>query len=310
MTISRRSNGSLGYSLYRSACLASVAALAGCSSDDLATSKLGNTADWLVTSPDAPPERVPVAGPDGVDGFLIGEWVGHAEDLFASSDESGQRPTYVFPSGSSEIYLTLDIQNGRPLGEVRFGSRDAPEPQAGVPYGAGNEYYYATFESTGDTFTPVEGVAYALRESVPRLAFSETLDRTEYSALGLSYAPITAFEAWCPLQPSLPVGGGFSCSGAAAWGGDDPAEGPCIVRLSGGASRRWTAIYSRSATISWARAIAPRKVARPKMTAPSETLWLAREGDQLIALGTGRFEYGEPGHSMPVGAIRFERVEP
>jgi hypothetical protein len=288
--------------------------LAGCSADDLPASKLGNTSDLLVTTPEAPPPRIPVTGPDGVDPFLIGEWVGHAEDLFASSDDGGQRPTYVFPSGSSEIYLSLDIRDGaHPFGELRFGSRDAPEPQVGVPLGAGNEYYYSIFDDAGEMpIAPVEGVAYALAETVPRVGLSDPMDNKPYSALGLSYSPRTAFETWCPLQPSLPYDEDrFSCSGAAGFAGGDPGAGiPCIIFRPDGSEQEMDCDLLTLCEPYSGPCECTESGCAAKDDGPREILWVAREGDQLIAHATDRFEYGEPGHQMPIGAIRFDRVAP
>lgn len=41
-----------------------------------------------------------------------------------------------------------------------------------------------------------------------------------------------------------------------------------------------------------------------------ESLWIAREGDQLVVLASGQFQYPELGYQMPIGTIRFDRVEP
>ena len=49
----------------------------------------------------------------------------------------------------------------------------------------------------------------------------------------------------------------------------------------------------------------------PSNASPQNDLWLALEGDQLIGYLSGAvFDYGEAGHFMPIGAIRFEREEP
>jgi hypothetical protein len=289
---------------------------AACSSDDLPTSKLGNTSDLLVgtdvkpSAPSAP--RVPVVTAKGaVDPFLIGDWVGRAEDLFHPANADGSRPTYRFPSGSSEIYLHVEIEDGAvPKGTLRFGAREAPVPQVGVSYGAGINYYYADFLTNRQGVPPVEGFTYHLEENVWRLAGVDG-QGYRYSAIALGYDEDEAFDEWCTLQPPLPLGDGqFSCVGAAGYGGGDPASGvPCDVTLGDGSHRDMDCnLVELCSTLACS---CDEHSCFARNEGLRNTVWLAREGDQLIGnLSGAAFEYGEVGHFMPIGAIRFDREEP
>jgi hypothetical protein len=284
-----------------------------CSSDDLPTSKLGNTSDTLVaTDVEQSAQRVPVVTENGaVDPFLIGDWVGRAEDLFHAANADGSRPTYEFPSGSSEIYLHVEIEDGAfPQGTLRFGAREAPAPQAGVPYGRGINYFYASFLGARQGVPPVEGFTYHLSESVWRIRDGNG-GESRYSAIALGYGEDEAFGEWCALQPPLPAGDGqFNCVGATGYGGGDPVtNSPCDVTLADGSHRD---IECNLVELCTSLACAcDEDGCFAKNEGSAHDLWLAREGDQLIGYLSGAvFEYGEAGRFMPIGAIRFDREQP
>jgi hypothetical protein len=279
-----------------------------CSSDDLPASKLGNTSDLLVAMEiEQSAQRVPVVSAEGgVDPFLAGDWVGHAEDLFGPSDANGQRPTYVFPSGSSDIYLHVAIGGSAyPEGTLRFGRRQAPPiPEAGVPFGDGIDYSYVLFNPGGSRlYPPIEGFTYSLSENIARLG-TET---DGYSAIALGYSQEQAFSGWCPLQPSVPVGdGSFNCVGAGGYG--IGAGELCPVSLQDGRQQDMDCNLVALCVSSICECTNDGCVAAET---PPDELWLTREGDQLIGYLSGAvFDYGEAGHFMPVGAIRFDREQP
>lgn len=287
--------------------LALCAALTGsaCSTDDLPESNLGNTNDPITVAPEELAERSSVFGGNGVDPFLIGNWVGYAEDLFEPPDADGQRPRYVFPSGSSEIFLTLGVDPPYPYGEIRFGSLAAPVPQAGVPLGM-NDYFAEAAQFADFPLAPVEGFAYALYPAQPRFR-REKDDRWE-EAVGMNYSRGPAFADWCAIQPSV----GDSCVGAAISGFSGNGE-YCDLHLLDGSLQEVDC--NLQALCNWpvhpcncdASGCVLKPVERPTV---EESLWIAREGDQLVALASGRFQYPELGYQMPIGVIRFDRVEP
>jgi hypothetical protein len=298
MTISASFARSLRLWLSCPALAASCAALvgSGCSGDDLPSSKLGNTTD-VNLEPDAP--RVPVTNDGTIDPFLEGNWVGQAEDLFHSSVIAGQRPTYTFPSGSSDIYLQISFDSDQRSGTLRFGSRDAPEPEAGIPYGAGLKYYAAPTE----IFAPVEGASYPLWQDVLNGGGS-------YSAIALDYAQDSAFHDWCPVQPSIPSGyGAFNCVGAAGSSGGDPEAGiPCDITLADDSHQN---VDCNLLTLCQSVCDCGEAGCFMNTSGPVNKLWLAREGDQIIGeFAGGVFDYGEAGHAMPIGTVRFTRDNP
>lgn len=77
--------------------------LTGCAgTDELPTRDLGGTSA-LLTGTEATGgagQRLDVIHDGQIDSFLTGHWVGRAENVFASAGPDGERPVYVFPSGS------------------------------------------------------------------------------------------------------------------------------------------------------------------------------------------------------------------
>ena len=317
MMNSRPLNGHRHASLAHLARAVSCTALAsiGCATNDLPERKLGNTNDLLVNAAPAT-ERLPVVTANGApDPFVVGDWVGQAEDLFASSGVDGQRPTYTFPSGSSEIRLRIDVDESITIlrGTLSFGSRELPAPQTNVPYGDANNYYFSSMFQFGPVqFAPIEGFVYSLSESGLRLS-TGAQETILYSALGFLYAQNQAFKAWCPLQPSGPVGDGrFSCLGAGGLAGADPSVGiPCVAFAPDGSEREVDCDLATLCEVDSGVCTCDEGGCTANAEGPVHTLWVAREGEQLIGhiAGAG-FEYGEPGHLMPIGAIRFTRVAP
>ncbi|HEU4579724.1 MAG TPA: hypothetical protein VFS67_15805 [Polyangiaceae bacterium] len=272
-------------------------------------SKLGYTPDLAGTNSAESAQRILWVDEHGAaDRFQVGDWIGHAEDLFRPTI-NGQRPTYVFPSGSSDIFLHLEIPDrSLPLQAIlRFGTRQAPVPKTGVPFGAGVNYQYmlASYLSGAALYPPVEGFAYHLSLDSPRVS------ETEYSAISLSYSQDEAFGPWCLLQPSLPrANGGFDCLGSAGYAaGAFGTDRFCQVFLADGSTRDTDCNLVALCVTGVCECTADGCFAN--RATPEYDLWLAIEGDQLIGYLSGAvFEYGEAGHFMPIGAIRFDREEP
>jgi hypothetical protein len=283
----------------------SALATSGCASDDLPATQLGNTSDLLVEAAEPVAPRLPIATGDGVDPFLFGDWVGRAEDLFGPSNADGSRPTYEFPSGSSEIYLHLDPTLGRDLSSnIRYGQREAPVPEQGVAYGTGNYYAAEALRIAGSpSFPPVEGVAYSLSPA------ALLLGGDDYAGIELVYSPGDGFAEWCPVQQSLPTENGFQCAGAAGWGGSDPtSDEPCHMTLADGTEQD---VDCNLATLcAGVTCRCDESGCSAAYNSPVSELWLAREGDQLLGyLARAVFQHGDQ-RFLPIGTIRFDRAQP
>jgi hypothetical protein len=79
----------------------------------------------------------PPSAPFGVPAIeFAGRWIGRAEDPLALG---GERSAYVFPSGSSEIRMALEVSGERVNveGRIAFGAGSPPppptDPDAGFP---------------------------------------------------------------------------------------------------------------------------------------------------------------------------------
>jgi hypothetical protein len=277
-----------------------------CAGEDLDRRDLGNSSN-LLTSDDDPTasDRSPVIGPDGaIDSFIEGHWVGHAENPFASSGPDGSRPTYAFPSGSTDITLDLSLADPTfPTGQIVFGAGSVPEPLASVVYPPGFvAQAWVTSGSAGVPLAPLEGFVYPLYEAIMRTTGDVGLAA---GALSVGYAPNAAYEEWCALQTPRPTGDGrFDCLTLSA--SDDPTA-LCSSGGPDGPTERFDCnLYNLCGADNVCRctetecAIAP--VART-------LLWIVRDDDDLLAtLAGATFDYGSPARFMPVGMVRFQRA--
>lgn len=258
-----------------------------CGGSELEQRDLGDTGTGSVFDPS---ERSPLATSDGkLDSFVEGHWVGQAEDMFRQPDAQGQRPAYVFPSGSTEIMLDLSME--KPTfqqlgGQIIFGQGPVPEPAAGVVYPAGLQNGIAGDLSAAP---PLEGFAYrVLGYPVPD------------GVLWISYTPTESYRDWCPLQPSRWVEDRYSCVTLS----EDPSAGcngeEMKHRVHYDCRLEWLCqactCTQAGCTVSYA--------------APSVELFLSRSGDDLIgSLVRAVFDYGSTQY-LPVGNVRFQRREP
>lgn len=280
----------------------SALSTSGCATDDLPTTQLGNTSDLLVEASEPVAPRLPIATEEGVDPFLFGDWVGRAEDLFGPSNADGSRPTYTFPSGSSEIYLHLDPTLGRELpSNIRFGQREAPVPEQGVAYGTANYHVAEGFRIAGSpSFPPVEGVAYSLSPAA-------LLVRDGDPGIELVYYQGDGFADWCPLQRSLPTESGFKCEGLTGWGGGDIGD-PCYGTLADGTGQEMDCNFAT--LCGGVSCNCDESGCNATYNNPVNELWLAREGDQLLGyLSRAVFQHGDR-LFLPIGTVHFERAQP
>lgn len=289
--------------------------MASCAADALPTRDLGDTSSSLDNEGEGASagERRPLLDEGGIDPFIIGRWVGQAEDLFASAGPDGQRPTYAFPSGSGDIVLELEIHDMAPRGEVVFGSGVPPEPLPGVAFPPDFKYSHAEAAGTTDDsaalLPPIEGFVYPLSERIQRLSGSTGVAA---GSLALSYTQNEPFRDWCPLQPSIPqVGFGFNCIGSVQGfsGGDDTVEDPCLITRDDGTREPVDCDFA--ALCLPGNNIGVCECTENECRANEERvnhLWLTREGDELIGNFVGSvFDHGTPGRFLPIGNIRFRR---
>lgn len=286
-------------------------ALSACAStDELATRDLGNTSARIVppTEPARGGDRTPVVLPSGaIDPFVEGRWVGRAEDLFGASAPNGERPIYSFPSGSSDITLELELNTSISAvgGSIAFGSGVLPAPLPAVAYPPG---FSASMALGGSYIAPdvplpaFEGFSYSLRESVYRT--SEDVGPTA-GAIAVGYAPNEIYANWCPLQTPRPLGnGGFDCSSPAPPG----ADVSCSTIDEDGTEEHFDCDLLN---LCQARNICDCTETGCELAfTPSHHLWLIRDGEDLLGTFVGAiFDYGNPSRFLPIGTVRFQRVQ-
>ena len=213
---------------------AALLALPACNADGLTERNLGDTSALLTGEDPVASERVPVIDGVSIDPFIAGTWLGSAIDPFGSPGSDGSLPSYVFPSGSSDITLELALptedseETSFPVGTLTFGAGPAPEPLAGVAFPPGHDYYgpaFTAFVGVGPVFAPAEGFPYPVRRGL----FPIDGDFTA-GLLPISYDQNAPFVNWCPLQPSVPTqSGDFNCGGGSRGfsGGLPPNPEPC-----------------------------------------------------------------------------------
>lgn len=288
--------------------LAISGAMLACSGD-LDERDLGNTeselaaADAVSTST----HRMPIVGAEGsVDPFIEGEWLGHAEDLFSPAG-AGERPVYTFPSGSTSFRLTIGLADPTaPTAVMVFGSGPVPEAQPGVPYPPGFDAERAMplDGSIELQLAPQEGRIYPMSESIIRQGGDSGVAA---GVLAFSYISNQTYWDWCQLQPPRALGNGqFNCATAS-----DPSDSSarCATEAEDGTVTKFDCdlLYLCDA----------RNICECNETechgapAASHHLWLIREGDDLVGTWVGAvFDYGDPARFLPVGSVRFERVNP
>jgi hypothetical protein len=286
-----------------------------CSADALPTRDLGSTSERLDDNlGESTTDRIDIVRDGAIDPFIVGRWVGKAEDLFSPVGLDAQRPAYSFPSGSADITLDLELgdpASPTPYGQLVFGSGTVPAPESGVAYPPAFNYWYTGQATTNKLLLPpLEGFSYGLTESLARIADSEGVSIS--GALAIGYEQNEHLAEWCGLQPALSNGNeGFTCSGVASLAGGDPLSGePCINFLPDGTQEPLDCNLvaacrpeSGICTCTAASCNADRELINQ--------LWLIRDGDDLIGTFAGSvFDYGVVGRFMPIGSVRFERVEP
>jgi hypothetical protein len=152
----------------------------------------------------APPEPFFTEG----EGFA-GRWLGQAREPLAYGVSTEQAaPAYVFPSGSSRIWLTIEDRPGSSDaaalgGSLTFGE-GTPPPAAtdgthGYPEGFDYLSYLSYVEPTqiivnyAEGLPPLEGFAYDVESS----SFDEGVPD---GVLRMKYEPSSYLDSWCELQ--------------------------------------------------------------------------------------------------------------
>jgi len=283
--------------------------------------RLGFTDDPLAATP---PSAV-VARP--VD--FVGRWRGSAPDLLELAlDADGAPLPYEFPSGSSDFTLEIGVESDFALQpSLTFGAAPAPEatdPMLSYPPGAAFGEYVSNPPALEGAQYDLWYVPFGLFEAEPRSIWDDRALADAGGVLRLYYATADAYEAWCPLQPSLPVGTdgeAYNCLGARG-----------VARAVGGGCYTYddesTAFYPPGAgegiipaparEVDCARAFAcleqcacpdPESgdlcVARNGYVGE---LWLRRAGDELIGVFAGDATFFNPrGGRTQIGQVRFQR---
>jgi hypothetical protein len=277
-----------------------------CATRDLDERDLGSTAPPLISNDSAEPgERLPVVQPDGwVDSFVEGHWVGRAENLFAPSGANGERPAYAFPSGSTDF--TLDISLAvptSPRGQIVFGSGAIPEPERGVAYPPG-----VSARTSGITLEPFlppqEGRAYALLEQIMRFAADSGVAA---GALALSFPSNGAYVEWCALQLPRPTGDGrYDCL---SFSTPDDEQASCAIVQENGVASKFDC--DLGALCGAPNVCQCNENDCQVAEGAYSHVWLIRDGDDLLGTFVGAvFDHGNSGRPLPVGSVRFTRVNP
>ncbi len=275
-------------SFFARTCLVWLASLVpACGGNELEQRDLGDTGTGSAFDPS---ERSSVVTSDGkLDSFVEGHWVGRAEDMFRPADAEGQRPAYVFPSGSTEI--TLDLSMEEPTfqqlgGQIVFGQGPVPEPAPGAVYPAGLQ---SGISGDLSAAPPLEGFAYrVLGYAVPD------------GVLWISYTPAESYRDWCPLQPSRFVDGRYTCVTLSP----DPSAG------CNGEEMKHRVHYDCRLDWLCQACTCTDTGCTVAFGGPPAQLFLSRSGEDLIgSLVRAVFDYGSTQY-LPVGNVRFQRRDP
>jgi hypothetical protein len=295
------------------ACVAALAcvslATVACSGQELEQQNLGSTfVGQSSAGAGDPNERSSLIRDDGfINAFIAGHWVGEAEDLFSPAGPDGQRPSYVFPSGSSQITLDLWLPDGtNPEGQIVFGAGEVPAPAPGVVYPPGLGAHLDGIFTLLDPdlrLPPIEGFTYPLSEAVLRTTADEG---AAAGTLAMGYAPNAGYADWCALQPANNRGGVYDCLTPSA--PDDPNARCSRSYLSGATEHydcRLGALCSNRDVCSCTQD------GCVEASVSAVQLWLVRSGDDIVGtLVDAVFAYPRGARFMPIGSIRFQRGVP
>jgi hypothetical protein len=293
----------------RMAALACVSlAAVACSGQELEQQNLGSTfVGQSSASAGDPNQRSSLIRDDGfIDPFIEGHWIGEAEDLFSAAGADGERPSYVFPSGSKQITLDLWLPDPTyPEGKIRFGAGEVPVPEPGVVYPPGLASRLANFPSfsSNQQLPPIEGFVYSLYEAVFRLAGDEGASA---STLAMGYVPNAGYADWCALQPVHAEASGYSCLTLS--GPDDP-NALCGTTSAFGPDEHYDCNLS---TLCRSYSVCEcTEQGCIGASGPGVQLWLVRSGDDLVGNFVGGvFAYPGSMRFMPVGSVRLQRAAP
>jgi hypothetical protein len=168
------------------------------------------------TSNDVHVESVPFHVPYS---DFYGRWVGEAADVLALEPGPGSSPpVYRFPSGSSQIVLTLEPnpegELGGSIGSITFGAGALPPPPT-----AADDIYPVSYVNLLGRFTndpvwllrdplplpPIEGFAYSARQQLSPSEDGDLDAGVADGVLRLGVATNEVLAPWCALQTPVPT---------------------------------------------------------------------------------------------------------
>ena len=268
---------------------------------------------------------------------FVGRWVGVAEEPLALG---GVRETYVFPSGSSQFSLELvarEVETGAVVdGTITFGNGAPPPPldpalghPSDVDYGQLDYFRRSAVGAAhyDGPLPPYEGYPYSLRETLDTDAREYDDQNNPIFADGLLPLHFNTTELvapWCELQtpqPSL-AGQEFSCvKGNTSTVG---AAGECLVSFSALTPELEAAVLARGVSLGAEQVdcnkyfLCASEICacndrgcyyngfRPQ---PEGGLLLRRDGDTLIGVFSDAAFLNARQLPVPLGSVRFTRVE-
>jgi hypothetical protein len=268
------------------------------------SNNLGDTADALADVADSMP------------GTLEGVWIGEAQRelaLYAFGP-----PTYVFPSGSTQVRLEFRVGTAK----LTFGQSPAPPvTRFDVGYPLGVDYIDA--DLTGyERLPPVEGAEHDLFVEIAGSRVpTEESPRLDADVQSFFFFPNGGYAEWCDGQVPFSVGMSHDCVGAlgraarVTSNGVEclivPTEGATIIDLGDAGKSYLADLPVDCGKLNLCSGPNPACVCseygcyfNPHMTAG---LVVARIDDELVGLFTDVVLLAEP-RSTTLGTVRFRRV--
>jgi hypothetical protein len=183
-----------------------------------------------------------------------------------------------------------------------FGSGAIPEPERGVAYPPG--VIARQFGTLELSLPPQEGRAYPLLEQIMRFAADTGVSA---GALALSYPSNGAYVEWCARQLPRPTGDGrYDCL---RFSDPDDEQARCGLSYEGGVVSNFDC--DLGALCSAPNVCECNADACQVAGGAYSHIWLIRDGDDLLGTFVGAvFDHGNSGRPLPVGSVRFQRVNP
>jgi hypothetical protein len=290
---------------------------------------LGDSLDERSLELNPPPAPTEPFGISPLD--FVGRWEGVAEEPLAFE---GVREAYAFPSGSTRFSLEIQTPSsphrpGELHGTLVFGAGSPPPPPVDPALGFPSGFDYSALpyfknRAYEGPLPPFEGYPYEVVDVYSRALI--TFDDADNSliadgVLHVAFDTAELIAPWCELQQPQPTGGDMSCVKGNSRFDED---GQCSTGFSGLTPEQEAEIVAMGVSLLPEPVDCNKLFLCRNVCECDETkcfyypyraggmrgdLQVRRVGDTLVGVFSQTAFLNERGLAVPLGTVRFTRVE-